>query len=387
MRKEKLWNRGFILAFAVILLTGFAMNMMNSTMAKYIYSIYGNATFSGVLNAVFAVMAILARLIAGDLSDRKGRAVVMTMGCAIFAAAVFGFGLFPWAAALVIFRGLQGFGYASSSTGAYAAGSDMTPEDRMGEGIGYLSLGYSLAMAVGPAIALKLICGDDYRPVFFTAGVLLLAAIVIAAVFGRTEEKARPAVSRVKVPLKERFLEKTALPAASAQLLNCLAQAAINSYIVIFADSKGITGSAGFFTFMAVSMCVTRALVGSAGDRYGFRKVTAAAVAANIIGFAMLLAFPSVAAFYGAGILLGVGQGIFGPCMQAVAVQSASQERRGSANSTFQLSNDLSNGLGAVIWGIVIDGLGYGAMLMGCILSSAASLVLVFTVVSKRTKS
>ena len=95
MRKEKLWNQGFVLAFAIILLTGFAMNMMNSTMAKYIYSIYGNATFSGVLNAAFAVMAILARLIADDLSDRKGRAAVMIMGCGIFAVAVFGFGLFP----------------------------------------------------------------------------------------------------------------------------------------------------------------------------------------------------------------------------------------------------------------------------------------------------
>lgn len=387
MRKEKLWNQGFVLAFAIILLTGFAMNMMNSTMAKYIYSIYGNATFSGVLNAAFAVMAILARLIAGDLSDRKGRAAVMIMGCGIFAVAVFGFGLFPWAAALVLFRGLQGFGYASSSTGAYAAGSDMTPENRMGEGIGYLSLGYSLAMAIGPAIALKLIRGDDYRPVFFTAGALLLVAIVTSVIFGRTSEKARPAVSPVNVPWKERFLEKAALPAASAQLLNCLAQAAINSYIVIFADSRGITGTAGFFTFMAVSMCVTRALVGSAGDRYGFRKVTAAAVAANIIGFSMLLVFPNAAVFYGAGVLLGIGQGIFGPCMQAVAVQSAPQERRGSANSTFQLSNDLSNGLGAVIWGVIIDGLGYGAMLTGCILSSAASLVLVFTIVHKRTKS
>ena len=381
--KQKLWNKHFIMACAVILLSGFAMNMMNSTMAKYIYSVYGNASFSGILNGAFAVMAVLARLVSGDLSDRRGRGLVILLGSTIFAVGVFGFGIFPWAAALVLFRSLQGLGYATTSTGAYAAGSDSLPKSRMSEGIGYLGLGYSLAMAIGPAIALNLIVGENYIPVFLVAGIMLLISAVVGWMYRRKAEAGFcPTTERGKLTLG-RFVEKKALPAATVQLFNCLAQAAINSYIVIFAESRGITGTAYFFTFMAVAMCLTRLCSGRIGDRFGFRSVVIPAIVMNILGFAILMIYSSTGAFYIAGFLLGIGQGIFGPAMQTVAVQASPDNRKGAANSTFQIANDLSNGLGAVIWGVVIDFMGYNAMLGGCIAAAAVSFVLLMTIIPR----
>src|SRR5699024_10541871 len=119
-RKEKLWNKNFILSCIIALFPALAMTMMNSTMSKYIYSLFGNASFSGYLNFSFGIMAILARLISGNLSDRVGRKMIIIIGALIFAVSVFCFGLFPIIPLLILFRSLQGFGFSVTSTATYA---------------------------------------------------------------------------------------------------------------------------------------------------------------------------------------------------------------------------------------------------------------------------
>lgn len=379
-----IWNRYFILACLITLFTGFAMNMMNSTMAKYIYTLYGSASLSGLLNGAFAVMAILGRLVAGDLSDRKGRRCITVWGCVIFAVSIGCFGMFPYVAALVLFRGLQGLGYSVSSTANYAAGSDVLPPNRLGEGIGYLGLGYSLAMAVGPAVALGLISGTDYSRMFLVTTGMVLVAVVLAGM-NRYEKvpayRQMPAVQNAQTERGvRRFIEGTAMPATAVQLFHCLAFAAVNSFIVIYADAQGITGTALFFTCMAGAMCLTRLFSGRLTDRYGELVVALPCMAVTVLAFLLLIFVPSNGAFYGIGFLMGLSSGTVNPVLQAAAVKASPTHRRGAANGTYQLSNDLANGAGAVLWGLVIDGLGYPAMFAGCIVSViiSMSLLLVF---------
>ena len=387
-KRSRLWNRYFVLSCLVCLFTGFGMNMMNSTMAKYVYSIYGNATFSGVLNAVFAVLAILGRVISGNLSDRIGRRVVILWGCGIFAAAVLGFGVFPWAAALILFRGLQGLGYSAASTANYAAGGDVLPEDRLGEGIGYLGLGYSLAMAVGPALALALIVGDDYRWMFaVTTGLLVLAGVCGWCNQYEKHIPKKPAAETPQPAYRSLagLFERSALPATLVQLLNCLAFAAVNSFVVIFADSRGIQGAAMFFTCMAAAMCGTRLFTGRLTDRYGVLAVGLPAIVSACIGFLLLIWTGSSLVFYLAGVLLGIASGTLNPLLQAEAVKASPADRRGAANGTYQLSNDIANGLGAVLWGVTIDLWGFRITFGGCVISVLLASVLMIRFFRKPT--
>ena len=374
---HRLWTRPFIFACLVCLFTGFSMNMLNSTMAKYIYSIYGNASFSGLLNASFALFAILGRVLAGNLSDKYGRRLLMVAGCLIFAVAAFCFGLFPWIAMLIVFRGLQGLGYSISTTADYAAGVDVIPPDRMNEGIGYIGIGYCLATAIGPALAMRLIIGDDYRPMFLSATLMVLLACGCAAannyekdmdtdlpskVWGSDTPKGKPAIRLWHV------IEPKALPATLIQFLNCMAFAAINSFIVIYAESLGMSHVSAFFTCMAIAMILTRLFSGRITDRIGPIYVVSISIAMSMVGFISLLCMRSEPMFYFVGFLMGFATGTANPVLQAAAIKASPDTRRGAASGTFQLSNDVANGLGALLWG-------YQAMFVGCLAFSALAVL------------
>ena len=393
---HKLWTRSFVLACLVCLLTGFAMNMLNSTMAKYIYSIYGSASLSGLLNAAFAVLAILGRLLAGNLSDRYGRRVLIIVGCLIFAVSAFCFGSFPWIAMLVIFRGLQGLGYSISTTADYAAGADVIPPERMSEGIGYIGIGYCLATAIGPALAMRLIVGDNYKPMFLGTTLMILLGCGCAAA-NKYEESStsnvssclrKSEVSKEKTKIRLwRMIEPKALPATLIQFLNCMAFAAINSFVVIYAETRGLAHVSFFFTCMAVAMILTRLFSGRITDKTGPTYMVSISIVMSIVGFVLLLFVRSDLMFCFIGFLMGLTNGTANPVLQASAIKASPDTRRGVASGTFQLSNDIANGLGALLWGIVIDLLGYEAMFAGCIVFSALAVLCLLVVFRNKLSS
>ena len=71
---------------------------------------------------------------------------------------------------------------------------------------------------------------------------------------------------------------------------------------------------------------------------------------------------PNDATFYLAAILAGYGFGGLEPALQSMAVHTARDESRGSANSTFLCAYDIGIGVGAGIAGVLITNLGYGSM-------------------------
>ena len=393
--REKVWNKHFIFAFAANLFVCFAMFMLNSTLARYILSLFGNATFSGYINAAFAVFAILARLVTGDLCDRRGRRMVLLLGAAVFAVSTFGFGIFQYAAALLIFRALHGFGYATANTASSAAGADVLPENRMSEGISYLGLGYSIATAIGSAIALSLVRGDDYSLVFYVATGMVVISIFFA-LFLRyerlpfyqkkmQEQKQRSAA----IELSEykgaaRIFEFKAVPSALVQFFNSMSFAAVNFFIVIYADSKGITGEATFFTTMAVGMMITRTFCGRLSDKIGESRIGGGALCVQVIALISLINVTNNTVFYIIGFFIGLAFGTVSPVLQAAAIKKSPVNRKGAASSTYQLGNDIAQGAGAVLWGLIIDYLGFSSAFIGCIICTAFSFILLMVFFRKR---
>jgi MFS family permease len=163
-----------------------------------------------------------------------------------------------------------------------------------------------------------------------------------------------------------------------------LAFAAVNSFIVLYAESRGISGTALFFTCMAVAMCLTRLFSGRLTDTFGEIPVALPCLLATIAGFLLLIWTHSSLVFYAVGFLLGLSTGTVNPVLQAAAVKASPTNRRGAANGTFQLANDLANGLGAVLWGLTIDAFGYTCTFIGCILCVAISIGLLLIFFLKR---
>lgn len=384
----KLWNSRFTASCLGALLVGCTMFMTSAIMAPYVYSLYGNAVFTGVLNAAFAICAIIARFSSERTSDRKGHGWTMAAGSLVLAVSTFAFGALPVAAALVALRALQGLGFSFASTGASAAGTDAIPAGRESTGISFLSMGVAVATAVGPAIGLGLVSAAGFEVAFAVAGALSFGAAVLALIFlkkkrqnGTQEPSETTAVPHAADETRKggfgRPIERSALPATACQFLNYLAQVAVNVYIVVFAESRGITGSALFFLVMAACMCVVRLFSGRLISFAGIRTTAVVASAFSLGAYLLLPNCTSDPLFFAAAALLGIGQGIFIPCTQMSAVLPAPSERIGVANSTYQLANDLSLGIGSLVWGLVVDSLGYNAMFAGCSVCVVLSAVLV----------
>lgn len=390
---SRLWNKRYTSATIGGLLVGITMFMTSSIMSKYVYSTFDSVAFTGALNAAFSVCAICARLVSGGVSDSKGAGWTMLVGSIVLAVSTFVFGAVSVIAGMVVLRALQGAGFAFASTGAYAAGTKAIPEGKMEVGTSFLSMGASLATAVGPLIALALVFGDDFRVSFGVAGLLALAAAILALLFLCNGREKRNLEDKQEVQSPDeakgilRFIEPKALPATVCQLVNYIAQTAVNVYIVVWAESAGVGSGALFFLVMAAVMCVVRLFSGRLMTDAG---AIATAIGASIlsgIAYVLLLVCPRTDTFLIAAALLGIGQGIFIPCMQYEAVTSSPSERVGTAIGTYQLANDLALGLGSILWGLVVDSFGYAAMFAGCVACVIVSIVLIAIMAGIKAKS
>ena len=84
---------------------------------------------------------------------------------------------------LILWRILQGIGFALFVTAAGAAVADILPKDRLGEGIGYYALGQSLGTAVGPMIGIYLIGVYSARETFVVLAAMVALGIILSFTF------------------------------------------------------------------------------------------------------------------------------------------------------------------------------------------------------------
>lgn len=135
------------------------------------------------------------------------------------------------------------------------------------------------------------------------------------------------------------------------------------TYIAIYGkDELGITSGTGFFfMLLAIGLILSR-LVGSRTLRQG--KVTQNATIGTLIslfGYLLFAAVHNAWAYYGAALIIGLGNGHMFPAFQTMFINLAENSQRGTANSTLLVSWDIGIGLGILVGGIVAEHTGYHA--------------------------
>ena len=75
----------------------------------------------------------------------------------------------------------------------------------------------------------------------------------------------------------------------------------------------------------------------------------------TIIGFSLFTFWRDITGFYLSALVLGAGYGAMCPSFQAVFINLAHNNRRGTANSTYLTSWDLGLGVGVLIGGAIAE--------------------------------
>lgn len=366
---EKLITPAFLTGWVANFLQFLIFYFLITTMALYAVKQFGvSDAMGGFAASSFIIGATAARIFSGFIVDRFGRRRIMLIAVIAIAIACAFYNPADSFAALVIVRLIHGMAYAVAGTAIMAMVQEAIPAGRRSEGTGYLSLGTTLAAALGPAVALLLIGSYSYEMLFWlTAGVSVVALLAAVALYFSSSD---PDMGEVRFSFAA-VLNPKVLPIATFMLIIAFAYSGVMTYINTYAEQRDVlTGAGFFFISYAVTMFIFRPFLGRLQDRRGDDPVINLGLAGFIISLIILATAQQDWQVILAGAFSGLGYGTLMPAAQSVALKVVDRREFGSALSTFFLLVDIGFGLGPIILGVVISAAGFAVLywgLAGCV--------------------
>ena len=384
-KQPRLWTNIFIRVGIVTALAGVCRQMYMSAFPQYLADQGFSATQMGLIASGYTIVAMITRILSGNLVDKKGRRSMLILGLFLFGLPIVGF-LFanhmPMGAMamglIILFRMSQGIGSSLTSISTGTMAPDVLHPARMKEGIGYYGLFNNLATAVGPAMGIgMLLAGESDKYFIFSLSMIVLALPVAFSLnYEKKQPKAEPvpektpAVDTSNMTLLQKLsatlIYKKALPAAAIFALVSFSTTSVSNFVSPYATEMGISVVGRFFTVQAFAMILARMSSGKIANKLGNFRTLQLGIGIDMLAFVTLALMKNDTMLYAAAILRGLGGGINMPILNVLAVQTASRENRGKATSTYYAAFDVGSGIGAAVWGVVADMFGRpGAMVPG----------------------
>jgi MFS family permease len=292
--QTKIWNQMFVSIFVANIALNFGQQMSNSLLAKYADSMGAPASQIGMLMSMFAVTALALRFVAGPAMDTYNRKYLVMGAMGVMTLAYFGFSFSKSISALMVFRLVQGCGNAFANVACLAMVSDALPIDKFGTGMGYYSLAQVIAQAIAPTVGLILADHIGYSRAYVIIGMVMIVAILIASRIKLHFVRTR----KFRITLNNIIAKEAVFPGAIL-LLMMMGFQTINSFLIVFASKQGISSNIGlFFTVYALTLLISRPLIGELTDRYGLFKVAIPAMCLAGISFLIISSATSIGSNY-----------------------------------------------------------------------------------------
>ena len=300
------------------------------------------ALWSGLINAGGAGVMAFAAPMWGAIADRRGRRpmLIRAMFFATFTIGLMGLATAPWQ--LLGLRFIEG-AMTGTVTAATALVASTTPRDRLGYSLGMIQMSIFTGSAIGPLIGGVLGGAIGYRPTFFVAGSMLMAACLLVVFFVR--ENFTPA------PRKERPRGLRALGAANSWMFAGVmgsmililfaarfASSAVQPIVPIFigelhGDLFGLSASATSgiaLGMLGLTSAISSIYFGRLGDRKGHQPILlACAFASALVYLPMGLATASWQLVVLQG-LFGIAAGGLVPAANAIIADRTDPDQRGT---------------------------------------------------------
>jgi len=305
----------------------------------------GGGTHLGWIIPSFALSALLARPFSGWLTDSVGRKAAMIGGCIFCVAAGL---LYPFAGSVLAFfliRGLHGFSAGFSPTGFTAYTSDVVPEEKMGEAMGWQGIFNNLGTALGFSLGAYLALEFGSRNLFFCCSIFAVMAMLLFA--GLPETAVKPKSSGI-FPL----IYTEAWQPALCMLLVCVPLGAILTIMPDYTLFQGYSNKGVFLSVYVFSSLLVRLFSGKLSDKLG-REISVGI--GTFLQLISLILLANHTAFWLSAVLYGIGQGFNAPGLFAWTSDLSSKEFRGRAIAFLFM---------ALETGIILGGLGSGYLLL-----------------------
>jgi MFS family permease len=365
-------RNNLLVLFVAGLLFWSSLASLLPTLPLYVEDVGGTTQQVGLVMGSFALGLLLFRPPLGNLADRRSRKLVVLIGMGVVAIAPLGYLFVKSIPALLLIRVFHGICIAAYTTGNSALIVDLSPLEKRGELIGYMSLTNPIGMATGPAIGGFLQAQVGYAPLF-----LFSFAMGVLGFFFACQVKEPRIVPQVRVessqsqtdnplvkPESDKFWQLIGSPRLRiptlVMLLTGLIFGAVATFVPLYIREAKVDLNAGwFYTAAAISSFSIRIFTGRASDRYGRGLFITASLVFYGLGMLLLSQAQSPVYFLLAGLLEGAGGGTLIPMMIVLLSDRSSFQERGRIFSLSMGGFDVGIAIAGPVLGAFAEQLGY----------------------------
>jgi MFS family permease len=150
---------------------------------------------------------------------------------------------------------------------------------------------------------------------------------------------------------------------------------AVASFLVLYARELGIDNIGWFYVATGSTSLLARPVLGKVSDRIGRRRALLACFVFQALALTALAFASNLVGLMIPGTLYMLGLAMASATTLAIAMEQAKPERRGRAMATFSIALPLSNGVGALLCGSLVQWLGFFWMYVAVAAIAAAGLL------------
>jgi MFS family permease len=316
----------------------------------------GSTLSAGLFLGFLTYASALSAPVTGALADRIGKRR-MLVGCGLALGGFFAaYGLAESHRVLLGVALVHGIFWSGLLAASAAYMTDLIPESRRAEGMGYWGLAGITAVAMAPALGFWLY-DRGWR---WLCGVNAALSLVIASIAFFLEE---PDVrASAPSPLGWRGLvEWRVLRVSLALFLYSFGYGGVTSFVALYADRNGVSPRGLYFTALSVVMLATRPFLGRLADRVGRRRVLLPCLVSIAAGLALLAVGGTRFWLLASALVFGAGFGTAYPVYVAHVMHHVDPRRRGAAFGGILAAFDTGVGSGSIVLGWIISHAGFRA--------------------------
>ncbi|WPC40156.1 MFS transporter [Clostridium sp. JS66] len=364
--KEKLWNFSFILILMINSLIFIGFTMMTPILPKYTISLGATMSIAGLIAGIFAITSITIRPFAGFATDRFNKKHLLIVSTIFLAISALGLKISYSISTLFLFRIIQGISFSISVTVINALSTSYMPKKRIGEGIGFMGLGYILATAISPNLGLEISTRFGFKYVFYLSFIVVMIAVALMTMIPyNPPNKENLTVNKFQIKISDFFAKELVIFATIACLFTFM-NGVIGSFLALLGDERHISNIGYYFTVNAIVILIIRPLSGKLLDNKGLSIIAFPAFIMAIAAALLLAISTSLWMILAVAILYGIGQSSLSPALQATCVKRLGPSKVGVATSTYFIGYDAGQGLGPIIGGTMAGKFGLTSVFYIC---------------------
>jgi len=347
----------------------------------YAENLGATGVWLGIIFAGFSISRTIIMPVAGRLSDRRGRKLILGIGLLAFALTSLGYIWASNTASLFLVRFLQGIAAGMILPIAQAYIGDIAPEGEEGKWMGYFNATFFTGFGFGPLMGGILTEQLGMNAAFYAMGGLNLLAFLGVALFLpeiSTREKATSPDSSYKDIAASSIMRGL----FSFRLGFALARGAFSTFLPILAGiNLGLSPSliGILLTVNILGMSLLQIPAGIIADRFSGRALVVLGCAIHLVAMALIPAVGNFWQLFVLCVLLGIGGAIAMPAASVLAISQGRRFGMGVTMAAFNVAMSVGLAIGPILAGVMADFLSINSVFY-----FATAVVLVGTVAFSR---